>query len=252
MPITAQVQGDYPVRVMMLNVTVQPLDGSPALEQAVQFAANPNLGAPALTSQRGRNNYAGAWLNSTAAGLRGSNVVVGELRFVVPTNASQFAAYAIHFEHVSASPNGIAPFRKRVRTGLVTLADRSSSSWGDGIPDAWRLRHFGSINNVLSATTADADGDGLNNMQEFMAGTDPNDSSSHFKLMTGRNPAQSQGIVIKWPSAVGKRYVVEVSPTVFGPVWVPVATNTGTGWDIEYRDTNPGQGPRFYRVRLLN
>ena len=33
-------------------------------------------------------------------------------------------------------------------TGLVTLSDRSVSSYNDGIPDSWRLRYFGTLNNL--------------------------------------------------------------------------------------------------------
>lgn len=251
-PITANIQGDYPIRLMAISVNVEPLDGSPPLNANVQFVPNPNLGMPTYSSSRSLNNYAAAWLNPDVPGLAGTNVVVGQIQFTVPTNATQLAAYAVDFEHVSASPNGIAPFRKRVRRGLVTLTDRSSSTWGDGIPDAWRLRYFGSINNILSAATADADGDGLTNMQEFQAGTDPNDCTSNFILKPGHDITQPQCVVIRWPSAVGKRYAVEVSTSLYGPIWMPVATNIGTGWDIEYRDLNPALGPRFYRVRLLD
>lgn len=249
-PITAEIHGQYPIRIMMLNVTVEPLDGSPPVTTPVQFVPNVNLGTPTLTITRSPANYGAAWLNPGSSGLNGSNVV-GYLNVVVPTNANAAAAYAVHFEHFSASPNGIAPFAKHVRTGLITLSDRSGSSWGDGIPDSWRLRYFGSINNVLSAATADADGDGLSNIEEFRAGTDPNDCKSNFKLRSTRGEVGGHEIVIRWPSAVGKQYVVEVSPSVYGPLWIPVATNTGTGFDLEYRDTQLNPGARFYRVRLL-
>ena len=36
-----------------------------------------------------------------------------------------------------------------------TVADRSGSSWNDGIPDWWRLLYFGTVSNLLSAADLD-------------------------------------------------------------------------------------------------
>ena len=58
----------------------------------------------------------------------------------IPANATSLSAYAIHFDHASASPNGIASFPKQTLTGLITLSSRTNSYYNDGIPDSWRLR----------------------------------------------------------------------------------------------------------------
>src|SRR5664280_866861 len=94
-------------------------------------------------------------------------------------------------------PNGIASFPKQTLTGLILLSDRSSSSYSDGIPDSWRLRYFGTLYNLLSQASADADGDGASNQQEYLAGTDPTDPSSVLRVSTGQAVAQpGQGSVI--------------------------------------------------------
>jgi sugar lactone lactonase YvrE len=249
-PITASVFGNYPLRLLLLNLRVVPLDGSPALKTPVSFAYNPALGAPRTTAQRGNGNYSAAWLNDNIPGLS-NNVTIGTLYVTVPTNAIGSCAYAVHFDHVSASPNGMGSFPKTARTGLITLADRSSSSHGDGIPDSWRLRYFLTLNNVLSETNADADGDGLKNLQEYAAGTDPTDPASLFKNI-GTEPLaaqSSQDCVISWPSVIGKQYVIERSPSLSTPVWNSIATNSGNGTVMEYHDATGG-GIRFYRVRV--
>lgn len=241
-PITAQTLGDYPLRVAMISLSIKPLDGSPELTTPIQFTPSSALGQPAITFNPGNSTYAATWLNSTIAGVKGT-ATLGTLKITVPAGAATSAAYAIHFDHASGSPNGLASFPKRTVTGLVTLADRSTSTYGDSIPDSWRLRYFGTVNNLLSQADADADGDGASNWQEYVAGTDPTDAASVLRASATANS------VISWPSIVGKHYVIERSASLFNPNWTPIATLSGTGANLQYQDTTGGT-VQFYRVSV--
>lgn len=245
-PISAQILGSDPLRLLALGITIEPLDGSPTITVPLQFTANSALGAPTVNSPRGANNFSAAWLNPSIAGLTG-DVLLGTLHVTLPANCPTNSAYAIHFDHASASPNGLASFKKRVNSGLVTRMDRSGSSANDGIPDSWRLRYFGTINNLLSQAAADADGDGANNAQECKAGTNPNDASSILRMKSLKG--QPHSLSVRWPSVLNKQYVIERAASLYS-TWSPVSTNTGTGWDMEYQDSAPGSGSRFYRVRV--
>ena len=249
-PITASIFGNYPLRLLMLNLSVVPLDGSPALTTPVTFSYNSALGLPWTTDQQGNGNFSAVWLNSGISGLSG-NVSIGALTVTIPTNATSSSAYAVHFDHVSASPNGIASFPKLARPGLITFSSRTNSSYHDGIPDSWRLRYFLTLNNLLSQTNADADGDGMNNLQEYLAGTDPTDSTSFFKnIGTDQGAAQQlNDCVISWPSVSGKQYVIERSPSLATPIWTSIVTNSGNGNTMEFHDPANG-GMHFYRVRV--
>lgn len=252
-PIQAQVSGVYPVRVLMLNLNVVPLDGAPILTKSVQFTPAAGLGQPTLTTSRGAANYAAAWLNNSVAGVSGNNSV-GTLQFTVPENATANAAYKIEFEHISASPNGLALFPQQTVDGLVTLADRTNSSWNDGIPDTWRLRYFGSVNNLLSHASADADGDGVPNGVEFRAGTNPTDIRSRLELLASRlaaNNPDEKGLVLRWPTVANKRYVLECSPALSGAAWTVISGNIlGTGQETQFTETDLTRNAQFYRVRL--
>ena len=253
-PITANIIGNYPVRALMLNLNVVPLDGSPALTTPVSFTPNPSLGQPTsgFTRSHGNGNYAAAWLPTngiaSTAGLS-NNVTLGTLTVTIPASVTANSAYAVHFDHASASPNGVASFPKQTLTGLVTLSSRTNSTYGDGIPDAWRLRWFGTVNNYLSLSNACPSGDGVINYLKFVAGVDPN-TANDFPCLKPKTPKPSDYAAIHWPTVSGKQYVIERSASLFSGSWSAIATNTGTGTDMEFDDATGG-AVKFYRVRIL-
>ncbi len=246
-PITATVFGAYPLTAAMLGITVVPLDGSPALTTPVSFNAGA-LGQPTsgFVDSSGNGNYAAAWLPGNQS-ISGSGII-GTLIVTIPTNATSMSSYAIHFDHASASPNGLVSFPKHTLTGLITLSSRTSSYYNDGIPDSWRLRYFGTIYNMLSVSNADADGTGMENWQKYEAGLDPLDPASKLTVGTDQVVQQSQqDSVIAWPSVSGETYIIQRSATLFPPAWVSVSTNIGTGSYMEIHDS-PTNFFRYYRV----
>lgn len=246
-PVRASIVGNLPIKVMALNIDVVPLDGSPSITVPVVFNPASGLGSPTLTSSTDPANYAATWLSTTVTGVSGSNIL-GTLSVTLPTNATASSAWAVHFSHLSVSPNGIALFPLTTQDSLITTSDRSISSWGDGIPDSWRLRWFGSVSNLLSAANLDPDGDGHSNYAEFKAGTNPLDVISHLNLSCANGNPLSP---LTWPSVFGKLYSVECSSTLFGGSWSVIGTNlNGTGQMMQFNDPNPSGSMRFYRVKV--
>jgi len=249
-PINATIVGSYPLRVLMLNLSVVPLDGSPALTVPVTFnQIATTLGTPYTTTSQGNGNFAAVWLDSSNDGLTGT-VTLGTLSVTIPATAAGTAAYAIHFDHASASPNGIGSFSNTKQTGLLTTTPRTNSYYGDGIPDSWRLRWFGTIYNVLSQSNACPSGDGVPNWKKYIAGVDPN-LSNDFPSTTPKTPVPAGSTTaITWPSVPNKQYVIMRANSLYGSSWSVLSTNTGTGGTMEFDDVSTAKAT-FYRVEIL-
>ncbi len=250
-PISATILGNYQLRVLLFNVTLVPLDGSPAITNAITFTQNTNapLDSAYANATSGNGNYSSVWLSATNAGLTGT-AVIGTLNVTLPADAGSNAAYAVHFDHASGSPNGLAIFPGRTLTGVFTATSRTNSSYADGIPDVWRLRWFGTTNNLLSAASANPSGDGVDNFKKYVAGLDPY-VANNFPALNQQTPLPAgYAAAIHWPSVAGKQYIVERSFTLFEGNWTSISTNTGTGGELEFDDDNTDD-VKFYRVRIL-
>jgi hypothetical protein len=250
-PIRAEVAGTYPLRVLMFNLNVLALEDSPGLTKAVEFIPDPALGEPGMTTSEGAANYAAAWLNPGVSGLIG-RTELGVLVVKLPEHASEEAVYRINFEHFSGSNNGLAVFPQQVGDGLVAFKDHSDSVWQDGIPDSWRLRHFGSLSNHLSHRKADADGDGHTNEQEYEAGTDPLDAGSQLRVAMGKkfDAPQNSKPVLEWPTSPGKEYVLQGISSLAEDRWSTIGVLTGTGLPARFPLSGPDQNHQFYRVHV--
>jgi hypothetical protein len=118
---------------------------------------------------------------------------------------------------------------------------------GDGLPDDWERRYFGG---QLANPFADPDGDGMNNLAEYQAGTDPTDPNSRFAFIRARTHPQG-GIEIEWASVSGGSYDLQRSSDLLSGFIVIQSSIPATGQTHIYRDgTATGTGPYFYRLRL--
>ena len=132
------------------------------------------------------------------------------------------------------------------------VAATMTSTPNDGIPDAWRLLYFGSTStNSSSYAAGDPDHDGMNNYQEFLAGTNPTNAASVLKL-TALNPNSSTNAV-SLNSASGTVYRVSYRDDLTAGNWNILADQIlGTGTNIFLADPAArSTATRFYRGQVL-
>jgi acid phosphatase type 7 len=117
----------------------------------------------------------------------------------------------------------------------------------DGMPDEFELAH--DLNpNAATDAAADADGDGLTNHGELLAGTDPRDSTSTIMAHVEMNATRP---TVNFRSLPGVRYTVEQRDNLTNGSWTAFASNiAGTGGELAVADTGAsGVHRRAYRVR---
>ena len=120
----------------------------------------------------------------------------------------------------------------------------------DGLLDAWQIHYFGSTTSPAAAPSADPDGDGANNLNEFVTQTDPTNSTSVEKLQANPDPENSQNLVLSWLAARSRLYTLETTTDLLSGNWQGLAGGTDIVGDNTMRlITNSISGTGFYRLR---
>jgi hypothetical protein len=128
----------------------------------------------------------------------GSNVAIS-----VTFNAAGFAAGDITNETVTVVCNDVVSPTNEVPVSMqVVLANDLD---GDGIPNWWELKFF--ADHILCNPALDSDGDGINNLDEFIAGMDPTNAASFF-MVNSVEAVPDDGFVLYWGAVTGRVYSV--------------------------------------------
>jgi len=128
--------------------------------------------------------------------------------------------------------------------------DTQPSGAVDGMPDSWMQQHFGStVPSGNTVATADFDGDGIFNIDEYRSGTNPTDATSKLTFL----PPASQQQAISFLSQTNDLYLLEVSTnfTAWTNAAVPVIAS-GTNTMVTNFTNVEGDGPySFFRLRRI-
>jgi len=120
----------------------------------------------------------------------------------------------------------------------------------NGLPIAWLLQHFGTTN-VLA--NADRDGDGMSNLQEYLAGTDPNDRNSRLVITGFATPNGGTLPALTWDSVLTRQYRIQKTFDLAAPLWIDsglgLISPDGPSTRRDFPDI--GATNAFYRVQAV-
>ncbi len=160
---------------------------------------------------------------------------------IIATNVPAITLYRLVVTNAVQTNYAIGPWSATFT--ITTLADNDR----DGIPDNYEVTYGLNTNDVADAL-GDLDGDGMRNVDEYRAGTDPANAASYLRVDANALSGQATVQV----SAVSNRtYTVQYSDSLNTGQWRKLG-------DIFARVTNrvetfvhPGNNTnRFYRVLL--
>jgi hypothetical protein len=116
----------------------------------------------------------------------------------------------------------------------------------DGLPDEWEEYRF---TNLMWNADDDPDSDGVNNENEWLLDTEPNNAKSRFYIndisTTGNN------MLISWQSSTGGYYIIQWNSNLIDEArWNTLNTNSNSSKEVRhYTDIiTSSNNCRFYRI----
>jgi hypothetical protein len=132
------------------------------------------------------------------------------------------------------------------------MLNPNQSAVGDGIPNWWKQQYgFDPLDPTVAG--ADPDHDGMNNLQEYLAGTNPTNAASRLAITS--LVFTNGNVQVNWSAVGGRSYVVQTNSVpgnsfadASSVIAVPGTNTTVTNYLDPGVATN--SQTRFYRIRL--
>jgi subtilisin family serine protease len=133
------------------------------------------------------------------------------------------------------------------RLDLLKIVDTDA----DGLPDWWESEKFG---NLARSAELDSDVDGYSNFDEFLAGTNPANATSHLSFSSfATTIGSAKHFALSFPSVADRVYRIQWSDSLTDNSWSMLGSPfVGSGSTIQFVDPSAmeSQPKRFYRLSL--
>jgi len=171
--------------------------------------------------------------------FNGTNLVGATNSTLVRTNVQ--AAHAGNYTLVATNRIGSATSQVAALT-VIVIPDTD----GDGMPDWWEIAHGLQMNNPADALL-DADQDGMMNLHEYLASTDPQDANSVLRLEI----FNTNGIALRFTAQSNLEYTIQFRTSFTENMWNALSNiaKKPASRTINVTDTQLSNSPaRIYRV----
>lgn len=216
-----------------LTWTLQPVGGAPVVANG------------SLTNLNGQYSY--VLLVPCETTLPGIPISSNTLELASPPtlyNLSQVAVDGVPANFVTPGLTNLT--LTSTSRGVIERIDLNVNLNIGLLPASWQLQYFGRLG---IDPNADPDHDGMSNYYEYLAGTDPTNPNSVFKIVSVSTGAS--GALIQWTSVQGKFYTLQRTADLLSgftdlQIHIPATAPMNSLVD----PTPAGSGPYFYRIQV--
>jgi subtilisin family serine protease len=188
--------------------------------------------------------------------LDGTSMATPQVAAAVSFTAMNFPADTVtqRIQRILSNTDAKPGLTGKVITGGRLNLQRVIDSDNNTLPDWWEKQFFNQYTG--GSPTADPDGDGMSNRDEFLAATSPVSPLSVLKMTSFVRSPGNGNFTIQWQSVPGKTYRIAYSDSLAGG-WLTnlpgsLITVPAGQFISSYTDTTAGAaGKRFYRVEVV-
>lgn len=209
------------------------------------------------TAPNGSNCYATTTMSfcCTTPGLAGSGNITNAPGFV--NLAARDLRLAFDSPCINSGNNAFVSGstdldgNPRIKGSTVDVGAYEYQNPASVISYSWLLQYSLPLDGSLDF--ADSDRDGMDNWQEWIAGTSPVDQLSLLAMYSPAHTNNPAGLAVTWQSVTNRTYFLQRSLTISAaPAFSTIKSNiVGRSVSTTFTDTNAiGAGPYFYRVGI--